>query len=208
MNNALLHPTYFPTIAQFHLLVSTPCTMEVSDNYQKQTYRNRAYIYGANGKQLLSVPVLHTGSQTGRQLFKNVRVDNSVSWQKIHWKTLETAYRTSPYFEFYEDEIRSVFTKKYEFLLDLNLATIEVVCQCLQIDIRWNKTTAYQENHEHLQDFRYLTSAKTPYQIQQEPYYQIFSNKHGFLPNLSVLDVLFHEGSHSERYLLNQVEIK
>lgn len=94
---ALLHPTYFPTIASFSLLVKEPCLLEVSDNYQKQTYRNRTYIYGANGKQILTVPILHTGGETGRQLYKDVRVDNQVAWQKLHWKTLQTAYRTSPY---------------------------------------------------------------------------------------------------------------
>lgn len=208
MYKALIHPTYFPSVAQFHLLVSEPCTMEVSDNYQKQTYRNRAYIYGANGKQLLSVPVLHVGGETGRQLFKEVRVDNSVSWQKIHWKTLETAYRTSPYFEYYEDEIRWFFNQKFDFLLDLNFASIETICRCVQMDIQWDKTLEYQEQYEDLEDFRYLTSAKKPYEIQQERYYQIFSDKHGFLPNLSVLDLLFHEGAHSENYLINSVKIK
>jgi len=84
----LLHPTYFPTIASFSLLVKEQCLLEVSDNYQKQTFRNRTYIYGANGKQILTVPILHTGGDTGRQFYKEVRVDNSVSWQKIHWKVL------------------------------------------------------------------------------------------------------------------------
>lgn len=208
MYNALIHPTYFPSVAQFHLLVSEPCTMEVSDNYQKQTYRNRAYIYGANGKQLLTVPIQHVGGETGRQLFKDVRVDNSVSWQKIHWKTLETAYRTSPYFEYYEDEIQWFFKQKFDFLLDLNFASIEVICRCMQIDIQWDKTIEYQEKYEDLEDFRYLTSAKKAYEIQQESYYQIFSDKHGFLPNLSVLDLLFHEGTHSESYLIDSVKMK
>ena len=101
MQKNLLHPTYFPTIASFSLIIKEPCVMEVSNNYQKQTFRNRTYIYGANGKQLLTVPILHTGGETGRQLYKNVKIDNNVSWQKLHWKTLQTAYSTSPYFEFY-----------------------------------------------------------------------------------------------------------
>lgn len=208
MDKSLIHPTYFPTISQFHLIVSTPCTMEVSDNYQKQTYRNRAYIYGANGKQLLSVPILHAGGETGRQLFKDVKIDNNVSWQKIHWKTLETAYRTSPYFEYYEDDIRFIFEQKFKFLIDLNFATITSICKCLQIDIQWDKTINYQEAYENLEDFRYLTSAKKSYEIHQEEYYQIFSDKHGFIPNLSVLDVLFHEGIHTEEYLINSIKVK
>ncbi|MFC2273669.1 MAG: WbqC family protein [Capnocytophaga granulosa] len=192
---ALLHPTYFPTIASFSLLVKESCLLEVSDNYQKQTYRNRTYIYGANGKQILTVPILHTGGETGRQLYKDVRVDNQVAWQKLHWKTLQTAYRTSPYFEYYEDKIVPIFTQKPIFLLDLNFRTIEAVLDCLHIDVSWEQTTAYQTTYEGVTDYRYLTNAKASYEVNQAPYYQIFSDKHGFIPNLSILDLLFHEGN-------------
>ncbi|RKW12970.1 MAG: hypothetical protein D8H93_14120 [Capnocytophaga sp.] len=194
---ALLHPTYFPTIASFSLLVKEPCLLEVSDNYQKQTYRNRTYIYGANGKQILTVPILHTGGETGRQLYKEVRVDNQVAWQKLHWKTLQTAYRTTPYFEYYEDKIAPIFTQKHDFLLDLNLRTIEAVLDCLHIDVSWEQTTAYHSTYDGVTDYRYLTDAKAAYEVSQEPYYQIFSDKHGFIPNLSILDLLFHEGNKS-----------
>ena len=194
---ALLHPTYFPTIASFSLLVKEPCLLEVSDNYQKQTYRNRTYIYGANGKQILTVPILHTGGETGRQLYKEVRVDNQVAWQKLHWKTLQTAYRTTPYFEYYEDKIAPIFTQKHDFLLDLNLLTIEAVFDCLHINVSWEQTTAYHSSYDGVTDYRYLTDAKAAYEVSQEPYYQIFSDKHGFIPNLSILDLLFHEGNKS-----------
>ena len=194
---ALLHPTYFPTIASFSLLVKEPCLLEVSDNYQKQTYRNRTYIYGANGKQILTVPILHTGGETGRQLYKEVRVDNQVAWQKLHWKTLQTAYRTTPYFEYYEDKIAPIFTQKHDFLLDLNLRTIEAVLDCLHIDVSWEQTTAYHSSYDGVTDYRYLTDAKAAYEVSQDPYYQIFSDKHGFIPNLSILDLLFHEGNRS-----------
>ena len=194
---ALLHPTYFPTIASFSLLVKEPCLLEVSDNYQKQTYRNRTYIYGANGKQILTVPILHTGGETGRQLYKDVRVDNQVAWQKLHWKTLQTAYRTTPYFEYYEDKIAPIFTQKHEFLLDLNLRTIEAVLACLHTDVSWEQTTAYHSTYDGVTDYRYLTDTKAAYEVSQEPYYQIFSDKHGFIPNLSILDLLFHEGNRS-----------
>lgn len=194
---ALLHPTYFPTIASFSLLVKEPCLLEVSDNYQKQTYRNRTYIYGANGKQILTVPILHTGGETGRQLYKDVRVDNQVAWQKLHWKTLQTAYRTTPYFEYYEDKIAPIFTQKHDFLLDLNLRTIEAVLDCLHIDVSWEQTTAYHSTYDGVTDYRYLTDAKAAYEVSQDPYYQIFSDKHGFISNLSILDLLFHEGNKS-----------
>ena len=207
MQKNLLHPTYFPTIASLSLIIKEPCVMEVSDNYQKQTFRNRAYIYGANGKQLLTVPILHTGGETGRQLYKNVKIDNNVSWQKLHWKTLQTAYRTSPYFEFYEDAISPVFEKKFNFLIDLNFYSIEAVLSCLNTDIQWDKTSKYEENYQDFSDFRFLANAKTEHNITQEEYYQIFSDKHGFIKNLSILDLLFHEGNHSENYLLNSIKM-
>ena len=207
MQKNLLHPTYFPTIASFSLIIKKPCVMEVSDNYQKQSFRNRTYIYGANGKQLLTVPILHTGGETGRQLYKNVKIDNNVSWQKLHWKTLQTAYRTSPYFEFYEDAISPVFEKKFNFLIDLNFYSIEAVLSCLNTDIQWDKTSKYEENYQDFNDFRFLANAKTEHNITQEEYYQIFSDKHGFIKNLSILDLLFHEGNYSENYLLNSIKM-
>lgn len=203
MNQILLHPTYFPSIVSFSFLVSNPCVLEVSDNYQKQTYRNRTYIYGANGKQLLSIPIQHTKTDNGRQLYKDVKIDNATSWQKIHWKTLETAYRTSPFFEFYEDDLVEIFQKKFNFLIDLNLKTISCLLSCLQVDIQRDTTQSYQENYDNLQDFRFLCEAKKEKEIDQEEYYQIFSEKHGFIKNLSVLDLLFHHGNLSHDYLLN-----
>lgn len=204
---SLIHPTYFPCIAQFHLLATTPCAMQVSDNFQKQTYRNRAYIYGANGRQLLTVPILHAGGQTGRQLFKNVRIDNTSPWQKKHWKTLETAYRTSPYFEFFEDDLLPIFHKKYDFLLDLNFDTISALAQCLGLDIQWEEVTQYQDHYADYKDFTSLTIAKESPQMSQKAYYQIFGEKHGFLPNLSCLDLLFHEGKNALSYLREQVTL-
>lgn len=207
MQQALLHPTYFPTALSFHLLVSRPCLLEVQDNYQKQTYRNRTYIYGANGKQLLTIPILHIGNEHGRQLYKDVRIDNNVQWQKIHWKTLETAYRTTPYFEFYEDELRPLFQKKVPFLLDFNLNAIECLCHCILCDVSFEKTLHYKETYPECDDFRFLTSAKKPFSFEQQEYYQIFANKHGFLPNLSILDILFHEGTNTHNYLMHQVKV-
>ncbi|MDO4781843.1 MAG: WbqC family protein [Capnocytophaga felis] len=207
MYQALIHPTYFPSIAQFHLMLTHPCVLEVSDNYQKQTLRNRAYIYGANGKLALNLPIKHVGGETGRQLFKDVRVENHFPWQRLHWKSLETAYRTSPFFEYYEDDLFPLFEKKYIFLLDVNMDTIETVLACLQTDINFDKTKSYEAEPKEVKDFRFLTSAKKEFPLQMEQYHQIFSDKHGFLPNLSVLDLLFHEGPNTEDYLINKVQL-
>ncbi len=107
----LIQPTFFGPIIQYVVMASqTDILFEKQDNFQKQTYRNRCYIYGANGKQLLTVPILHSKSK-GRQKTKEVKIDNSYAWQKIFIKSLESSYRSSPYFEFYEDEIMEVFKR-------------------------------------------------------------------------------------------------
>ena len=175
--------------------------LEVSDNYQKQTLRNRAYIYGANGKQALNLPIKHVGGDTGRQLFKDVKVENNFPWQRLHWKSLETAYRTSPYFEYYEDDLARIFEKKYTYLLDVNLDTIETILACLFVHINFDKTKGYEAEPQEVKDYRFLSSAKKEYPITMPPYHQIFSDKYGFIPNLSILDLLFHEGPNTQEYL-------
>ena len=200
IEQVLLHPTYFPSIAQFHLLLSNPCILEVSDNYQKQTLRNRTYIYGANGKQALNLPIKHVGGDTGRQLFKDVKVENHFGWQRLHWKSLETAYRTSPYFEYYEDDLVRVFEKSYTYLLDVNIDTIDTVLACMLVHINFDRTTTYEAEPK-CKDYRYLSSAKKEYLVSMPAYHQIFSDKYGFIPNLSVLDLLFHEGPDAASYL-------
>jgi hypothetical protein len=200
IEQVLLHPTYFPSIAQFHLIWCNPCVLEVSDNYQKQTLRNRTYIYGANGKQALNLPIKHVGGDTGRQLFRDVKVEDHFAWQRLHWKSLETAYRTSPYFEYYEDDLVRIFEKSYTFLLDVNIDTIETLLACLQADVNFDKTEIYEATPS-IADYRYLSSAKKQYPVTMPEYHQIFADKHGFIPNLSVLDLLFHEGPNTGDYL-------
>lgn len=203
IEQVLLHPTYFPSIAQFHLLLNYPCVLEISDNYQKQTLRNRTYIYGANGKQALNLPIKHVGGDTGRQLYRDVKIENHFDWQRLHWKSLETAYRTSPYFEYYEDDLVRIFERAYTYLLDVNIDTIETVLACLLVHINFDTTSVYEEEPQ-CKDYRYLSSAKKEYPVTMPLYHQIFSDKHGFIPNLSILDLLFHEGPNATEYL-NQV---
>ncbi|NNC51187.1 MAG: hypothetical protein HKO01_11700 [Flaviramulus sp.] len=199
----LLHPTYFPNIAQFVAAVNaTGIIFEMEDNFLKQTYRNRTYIYGANGKLALNIPVIH--SQKNRQKYKDVKIFNEEKWQDIHWKSLLSAYRTSPFFEYYEDELQPLFSQKTKFLLDFNLKCFEAICGCLQLDINISKTDAYYKIVNDIIDFRFLVNAKkeTPQPIQK--YTQVFSNKHGFIPNLSILDLLFNEGPNAVTYLESQ----
>jgi hypothetical protein len=196
----ILHPTFFAPIIQYVALASDePVVFEMWDNFQKQTYRNRCYICGANGKQLLSVPVVHAHGK-GRQKTRDVRIDNSFRWQVNMLRSLEASYRSSPFFEFYEDDIRPIFEKKQDFLLDLNLASIEVVNECLGLDTEYLFTEKYQmDGHEN--DFRYLVNAKSRQVFEMDSYTQVFESKHGFLGNLSVLDLLFNEGTNALHYL-------
>ncbi|MBQ4822696.1 WbqC family protein [Aquimarina sp. MMG016] len=204
MNPTLLHPMYFGSIAQYIAIAqSDSIVFENTDNYQKQTYRNRTYIYGANGKLLLTIPIKHTGNGD-RQLYKDVRVENDFQWQILHWRSLETAYRTSPFFEYYEDEFAHLFEKPKEFLLDFNYECMEAVFDCLQLDSNYTKTEVFQKNPEEINDLRNLVNAKKEKTYDMKSYIQVFSEKYGFLSNLSILDLLFNEGTNALTYLESQ----
>ena len=201
--NILLHPTYFPSIAQFVAIAKAgSLTFEMHDNFQKQTYRNRTYIYGANGKLKLSVPVIHSHKQ--RQLYKDVKISDAEKWQLVHWKSLESAYKTSPYFEFYEDEIKPLFELKSNFILDHNLKCLEVILECLQLELTPKFTTIFDKNPEELEDYRPLANARQEDNFNFKHYTQVFNNKHGYINNLSILDLLFNEGTNALTYLESQ----
>lgn len=201
----LLHPTYFPSISHYvAMLQADSITFEVDDNFQKQTNRNRMYIYSANGIQLLNIPVKN--DKNVHTKFKDIRIENAFGWQKQHLKSLEAAYRTSPYFEFFEDDIRPIFEKKQEFLFDLNLQTHDIITECLGINLPYNKTEEYFKEST-LHDFRSLVNGKKDVNTF-DPYTQVFDDRHGFLNNLSILDLLFNEGRHAITYLKDQKLIK
>ncbi|EDP94536.1 hypothetical protein KAOT1_10251 [Kordia algicida OT-1] len=175
----------------------------MEDNFQKQTYRNRTYIYGANGKLMFNVPVRHNKQQK-HQKYKEIQIANETAWQRLHWKSLESAYRTSPYFEYYEDELRPLFEKRYTHLIDLNFDTIEIVNECLQLEIETSKTSEYHSIITGMQDFRKLAVVKKEPDYGFDKYTQVFENKHGFISNLSILDLLFNEGTNALAYLEQQ----
>lgn len=209
MNKILLHPSYFPSISHCVAMAqSEKIVFEMEDNFQKQTNRNRTYIYSPNGIQLLNIPVKHV--QQLHQKTKEIRIENDFNWQKQHFKSLEAAYRTSPFFEFFEDEIRPIFEKKHQFLMDLNFETMEFVAKCLRMKLDYEKTTEYfhEVDSNAVLDFRTLIDGKKD-KSQFESYTQVFDDKHGFLNNLSVLDLLFNEGKYALDYLKNQkLELK
>lgn len=201
--NIIIHPTYFPNIAHCVAMAQAEEVLfENEDNFVKQTYRNRTYIYGANGKLALNIPVIH--SQKNRQKYKDVKIFNQENWQSLHWKSLLSAYRTSPFFEYYEDDIQPLFNTKSDYILDFNLKCFEVVCDCLQLDLNTSKTETFQKSVEDKIDYRDLVNAKKEQLHHFEIYTQVFGNKHGFISNLSILDLLFNEGPNALNYLQSQ----
>ncbi|GLU44235.1 hypothetical protein Musp01_18590 [Muricauda sp. NBRC 101325] len=185
-------------------MVQYKVVWEAKDNFQKQTYRNRCYLSTDKGKHMLNIPVKHLGGTEGRQKYADVVTENSYNWKKEHWRTLEAAYRTSPFFEFYEDEIRSLYEGSDDNLFDFNLKSIEIIADCIGISISNERTEVYKVAHENVFDGRFLIEAKKEKKMEFEPYAQVFEERHGFIPNLSILDLLFNEGTNTLTYLKNQ----
>jgi hypothetical protein len=204
--NTLLHPCYFPSISHFVALTqSEEITFEIADNFQKQTNRNRTYIYSPNGIQLLNIPIKH--SKDSRQKTKDVKIEPDFDWQKQHFKSLEAAYRSSPFFEFFEADIRPIFAKKHEFLLDLNFEALEIVFKCLRMKVEISKTTEYLPQVDPtITDFRTLVDGKKDRSTFTK-YTQVFDDKYGFINNLSILDLIFNEGKYAMDYLKEQTLI-
>ncbi|MGB5237093.1 MAG: WbqC family protein [Flavobacteriaceae bacterium] len=199
----LLHPTYCPDIITAAVAVQKDICWEVWDNYQKQTYRNRCYICTDQGRHMLSIPIKHAGGAEGRQLYRDVRPDNQYPWQRLHWRSLETAYRSSPFFEFFEEDFAPLFHRKFDFLLDFNFQTIETITQCLDQDNKTEQTTHFQKETDSMIDARFLVNAKAQPPSPQSTYTQVFQDKHGFVSGLSVLDLIFNEGNSALDYLQN-----
>ena len=200
--NVLVYPTYFPSISHYVAMAqSDAITFETEDNFQKQTNRNRTYIYSPNGIQLLNIPIKHTKEK--HQKTKEVQLETSFDWQKQHFKSLEAAYRTSPFFEFFEDELAPIFNKKHTFLMDLNFETMEIVSKCLRIAFDFKRTEEYFHEVPEYKDFRFLANGKKD-TSKFERYTQVFEDKHGYINNLSILDLLFNEGKYALNYLKNQ----
>ncbi|MCL6265385.1 WbqC family protein [Flagellimonas myxillae] len=203
MSKILLHPTYFPSIATFAVMVQKEIIWEAQDNFQKQTYRNRCYICTDQGRHMLNIPIKHVGGKEGRQKYRDVVPDSSTNWTKLHWRTLETAYRTSPFFEFYEDDLRPLFEGTISSLFQFNLKTIQTLGDCLGLDFNAERTTSYKVSPDNLLDARFLVEAKRPLSFGAPEYVQVFGERHDFLPNLSILDLLFNEGPNTVSYLQN-----
>jgi hypothetical protein len=192
----LIHPNYFPNIHQFRQIIKANSILfEVSDNYQKQTFRNRTYIYGANGKLGLFIPVIH--SHKNRELFKDVKISYESNWMDLHLKSLQSAYRSSPYFEYFEDDFIKLYSEKEKFLADFNIKCIKLISNLLDLDLDFKISSKYVEKTNDIIDLRDLSNARKEKKIETPKYIQVFESKHGYLNNLSILDLIFSEGKNS-----------
>lgn len=199
----LIYPTYFPSIAQCVAMVQAKKVIfEICDNYQKQTYRNRMTIYGAQGKIPLTVPVVY--SQKNRQLYKDIIISNDEQWQALHWKSIQSAYSSSPFFEFYEDDLKPIFHEEVTHLMDFNFRCFTAVLECLQLDLKFEKTKEFERYPLDKTDYRFLADHRKETEQPLQPYVQVFDDKHGFIPNLSIIDLIFNEGPNALLYLENQ----
>ena len=200
MTNVLLPVFYLPPISWFSVLLNpeNEIVFEQFENFPKQTYRNRANIYGANGKLSLIIPINHNGSRA----LKDIEISYREDWRSLHWKSIKTAYQSSPYFEFYEDKIRKIFDLKEKYLLDFNLKALEIVLQVLKTEKAHSLNAEYIKNPEEV-NFREKFSAKQPSEFEMDEYYQTFTDKLGFIQDLSILDLICNKGPESMTYIRN-----
>lgn len=202
-NRVLLSTTYFGPIQWYQKLYRAEhVIIEQWESFQKQTYRNRCLIATTNGIQALTVPVEHSNSQ----LIKDIRLSDHGNWRHLHWNALQSAYGESPFFEYYQDDIRPFFEKRWVYLLDFNEAIRQKMCELINIQPEVTYNTGYMADSESqdMDDFRSAINPKHPIQdddFETKCYYQVYQMKHGFLSNLSVLDLLFNMGPESIFYL-------
>jgi len=199
-NNAILLSTaYFAPVRFYSMCLKYPVVyVEQFENFTKQTYRNRCVISGANGPISLVIPVVK--GRGPKTLIKDLKISYDADWQRNHWRTIFSAYNSSPFFEFFKDDIFPFFQKKEKFLLDFNMDIHKTVCELLELENTTTLTEDFEKVPENTLNSREAISPKnkTPCQtFQPQKYTQVFSEKFGFAPNLSILDLLFNEGPNS-----------
>ncbi|MEJ2881137.1 WbqC family protein [Pedobacter sp. GR22-6] len=203
MQSSAIFPLfYLPPISYFSGLKEFEGNflIEKEEHFPKQTYRNRATIYSPNGSLDLIIPVIRGAN--AHTSIKDVRISNDFNWQRLHWKSLESCYRKSAYFEYYEDELARFYHQKFEFLFDYNLELLQWLLKQMKKDVSLNFTTEYVKEIPDELDFRTKLHFKKKQAVTDaKAYFQVFDDRHGFKPNLSIADLLFNQGPQSRSYI-------
>lgn len=204
--NSLLSTAYWPNLHYFYyVLNSESVVIESYENYHKQSFRNRTQILTANGKLDLSIPVKKINT---KELIKDVEISYTENWQINHWRAITSAYKNSPYFEFFEEEIHYFYSKEFKFLMEYNSEQLKLILKLLKVKKEISFTTTFEKEHLDLTDLRNnihpkieFTEDKIVANKLKTPYYQTFESKFDFHPNLSILDLLFNKGLETVEYL-------
>lgn len=191
----LIESQYFPPISFYKTLISVDIlNIERYEHYQKVSYRNRCYVAGPNGVILLSVPL--TKGKNQRTIMKDVRISNEEKWQALHWKTLTSAYRRSPWFEYFEEDLEALYSRDFSFLLDWNMACLEWANKAVGIERPVSLTESFRKTYDAATGVLDQRDVMIPGKSQADlpQYTQVFGERTGFMPDLSILDLLFCEG--------------
>ena len=201
---AILSTAYLAPIQYYSKLKNYDnCIIEHFEHLPKQTFRSRCEIYSPNGTLTLSIPLV---KRNHRQIIKDVKIANDYDWQKLHWRSLESCYRRSPFFEYFEDDLQAFYLeKKFDYLIDFNESIQQEVLALLKLKTNYTFTTEYHKVYDDADDFRIIISPKAALSLDIDfippSYIQVFENKQGFIPNLSIVDLLFNQGSRTLEYI-------
>ena len=204
--NVLLVTSYWPNLHYFfYVLNASIINIEQFDNYSKQSYRNRTQILSANGILNLSIPIKKNKSE---KVINSIEISYKEDWQKNHWRAITSAYKNSPYFDFFEEDLKVFYSNKYNLLIDYNTDQLKFIVKVLKQKKNIQLTKQYESNPESVIDLRTIIHPKQSYLSDKllankldQSYYQTFENKISFTPNLSILDLLFNKGLHTIDYL-------
>jgi hypothetical protein len=198
----LVSTSYFPPILYYAwFLQSKEISIEQFETFPKQTFRNRCVILTSNGLQSLTVPVIKPmGAKT---LTRDIKVSYDEPWQQQHWKAIKTAYNSSPFLLYYQDEVESFFNRKPKFLLDLNEDVIQLINSLMEWDVKDKRSVEFifPNAIDPFKDKRFVLTPKTKVSIDLPAYIQVFSDQYSFFENLSILDLIFNLGPEAESYL-------
>ena len=190
----------FPCISWWARAINaTTLLMDGYEHFEKMTYRNKYRICGANNPIQLSIPV--TGGREQRRAMKEVTIHNQEKWQVQHWRTLVSVYSQSPFWEYYEPSLKALYEQPFSHLSEFNKATVVWCLKQLKCTIQLSETSAYSAFYDDATDLRRLRPIKPSDNIEFPGYYQVFADRIGFQPDLSILDLLFSEGPNTLNWI-------